>query len=289
MKSAVLKAIVKAVLYSDIFNYPLTRDELWKYLIVDDEKKISRKEFEEEIDQIASIEEAEGMYFCSHKTRLVGIRKKREKVSQGKFRIAQSVSRYLRFIPTIQFIGVSGGLAMSNADSKDDIDLFIICEKGTVWTTRLLTLVVLEVLGRRRKRNEKNVRDKICANMIIDEKSLDCSVLGRDLFVAHEIVQMKPLLNRNNMFEKFLTMNKWVLGMLPNGMDTEMLRYQNTKKKKKKSLTIFERFAKWLQLKSITRHQTTEVITDGILAFHPKDYRWSILKEYDKRVKRYEI
>ena len=36
--------IIKTLLYSDIFDFPLTKDELWFYLITS--QKVSKKEFE---------------------------------------------------------------------------------------------------------------------------------------------------------------------------------------------------------------------------------------------------
>src|SRR5260221_11194131 len=126
MKITSEHAILKTLTYGDIFDYPLTKEELWKYLISD--KPITRKAFEEEIEEprCRGFASATGFYFKKGRGKIVTLRKKREKISERKLEIARSVCNFLKLIPTIQFIGISGGLAMSNADAKDDIDLFII-------------------------------------------------------------------------------------------------------------------------------------------------------------------
>lgn len=50
---------------------------------------------------------------------------------------------------------------------------------------------------------------------------------------------------------------------------------------------IPELIAKHLQLWYMRRHQTTELISDGVLAFHPKDYTRDVLTAFEKRVNEY--
>src|SRR5690349_900789 len=127
--TAMERAILRTIIYSDIFNYPLTKEEIYKYLI--SEKPISKRSFDEELKKgtpLRGLAFMDGCYFKSNKKRLVNVRNRREKISQKKLLIVRSVCNILQFIPTISFIGISGGLAMENADEKDDIDLFIICK-----------------------------------------------------------------------------------------------------------------------------------------------------------------
>ena len=60
---------------------------------------------------------------------------------------------------------------MDNAGEKDDIDLFVITSKGTLWITRLLLVSLLIFMGQYRGRGKKESQ-KVCLNMLIDEVGL---------------------------------------------------------------------------------------------------------------------
>ena len=119
-------------------------------------------------------------------------------------------------IPTIKFIGISGGLALENATKDDDIDLFIIVKKGTLFTTRFWILALLEWKKLRRKRGDRYPANKVCVNLLVDESRLLWSAKKRDLYIAHEIAQIKPLFERDNSYQKFMDSNIWIRKFLPN-------------------------------------------------------------------------
>ena len=56
------KAILTTLLYSDIFSFPLTKDELWKFLI--SEKKISREEFEKALLSLKKLIVYHQNFYC---------------------------------------------------------------------------------------------------------------------------------------------------------------------------------------------------------------------------------
>jgi hypothetical protein len=109
---------------------------------------------------------------------------------------------------------------LGDADKEDDIDFFIITKKDTLFKTRLLVLLALQLLGLRRKRLEKNPADKICVNFLIDETKLSFSKDKRDIYTAHEILQIKPLFFRDNIYSRFLKANTWVYNFLPNAISS---------------------------------------------------------------------
>jgi len=50
-----------------------------------------------------------------------------------------------------------------------------------------------------------------------------------------------------------------------------------------------EALAYWLQTKYMKRRQTTEIVEQGRIRFHPHDCCRRILLEYAKRVKKYNL
>jgi len=107
-------------------------------------------------------------------------------------------------------------LAMENSNENDDIDLLIITSKSRLWLTRFLTVILLELVANRRHPADKEVKDKICLNMFLDEGHLEVPKKEQDLFSAHEVCQLKVLWDKNGIYQKFLKANLWSKKFLPN-------------------------------------------------------------------------
>lgn len=291
-------AISRTLIYSDIFDFPLTKEEIWRFLI---SANINRASFEKALTESppefppVKWEHEKGFYFLSGRREIVKERIKRKKESQKKITLAKKIIQKLSLIPTVLFIGISGGLALENADEKDDIDLFVIASKGNLWITRLLLVFLLKLMGQYRGRGKKESQ-KICLNMLIDEKALAFERDRRNVYTAHEIVQLKPIFDRNNTYNKFLFVNKWVEEFMPNAIYLIKNYESRIKNRQKKSLFIihyslfiFEQLAKTLQLLYMRKHRTNETVSNNVLAFHPFDYGKYVQREYNKRLKEYEI
>ncbi len=214
------QAILKTFIYADLFDFPLTRDEIWQRLIWKrGPKRLRKEDFDialERIEKEKRIEKDSGLYFLLGRTKIVRIRKKRGVEAIRKFKIAKKIAKILKVIPTIKFVGLTGSVAAKNAERIDDIDLFIISSSGWLWTTRFFTTLLLSILGVRRKPGEKKSQNKICLNMFLDEDHLDVFVKDKDLFLAYEIYQLKLLWQRGNIYQKFIRANLWVKDFLPN-------------------------------------------------------------------------
>lgn len=282
--------ILETLIYSDIFGYPLTFEEIHRFLISN--KKEEKKNIEKDLPLLKKIIVEENGFYCFlNKKAIIKKRIKREKISKGKIIFAKKIVSYISIIPTIYLIGISGALAMRNSDEKDDVDFFIITKKNTLWITRLLLLLLLQFLGVLRKRNDQNLKNRICLNMLIDETKISLPETKRDLYNAHEVVQMLPIFERNNTYVRFIEANSWISKFLANSINI------NQKEKKSSSISIFQHLniflsifewpAKKIQLLYMIRHKTKEIISDHLLAFHPLDYKDMILSLYKERVKKY--
>ena len=60
------------------------------------------------------------------------------------------------------------------------------------------------------------VSDKICLNLWLDETALSLPRNQRNLYTAHEVVQVKPILDRDYTYLKFIIANLWLKNYLPN-------------------------------------------------------------------------
>lgn len=300
----VSSALIRTLAYSDIFDFPLKEDDILKFFIG---KRIGSNALQNLLVRHRDFIAYRNGYYCFvGREQIISKRKKREKESIKKLQIARRIALYLSIIPTVRYIGLSGNVAMKNAEKDDDIDFFIITKSRTLWATRLFAIILLKLLGYHRRKFTLKVKNMVCMNMFLDEQKLSLSKKRQDLYSAHEIVQMVSLFDRDNMFWKFLVANEWVKKYLPNAygcMDGKKVICQTSRQTGKVAsyaqylfslflqfvlrFSVIEIVAKQLQLWYMLRHRTKEEITDTMLAFHPNDYRNKILAHYSRNTKRY--
>ncbi len=290
-KNPQAEAIITTIIYSDLFNFPLTKAELWKFLI--SERKINRRDFEIILQELKEkyITEKDGYFSLKKKEKIIERRKENQQEVENKLKIAVKAAYYLSYISSILFIGISGGLAMGDVDKADDIDFFVITKKNSIFKSRFLILCMLQMLNIRRKRQDLNPTDKICVNYMIDSKSLTFYDERRDLYTAHEILQIVPLYDKKDTFQKFVMSNEWVSNFFPNAKDVG----KKAKLEQKKSFiltfifyilntVLSEGLCRHLQMILINKHKKNEIVTNHVLAFNPNDYRVRTLRELRLRL-----
>lgn len=276
-------ATLATLAYADIFDYPLTRQELIHWMLMEPHVPAHAKE----------IESRKGYFFLKGRSKLVQIRRERKGWQKEKWDIAKRAARALSYIPTIQLVGVTGGLAMNNARKDDDIDLFLIVSDGTLWISRLKATILMDMVGLRRRPNDVTVTNKVCLNMFVTEHGMGVPGHERDCFSAHEVLQMQPLFIRGRTYRKFLGENQWVSAYVPVAWKKRKLQTGSNMNIVHIIciwiLRLYEWPGKVIQLWYMTRHRTHEVITDTTLRFHPRDARVWIKKKLSVRLRRYNI
>ncbi len=291
MENEIRQSIIKTVLYSDIFDYPLTSEQVWKFLL--SQKKIKRRDFKKVLDTIKMpIIEKNGWYFLRGREKILQKRTERKKESDRKLEIAKAVSKVLSAVPSVLLIAISGGVSVDNADKNDDIDFFIVTKANSLWQSRLMLILLLKIMGKHRSRKGRKVADKICLNMLMDEKNLSFSKDRQDLYTAHEILQLRPIFSRDKTYEKLISKNLWVKKYMPNAIEEINIKGARIKNRKqpviiKYLLLATEFLVKEIQLWYIKRHIGQETVTKGMLAFHPVDHKKEIMKSFEQKLKRY--
>jgi hypothetical protein len=282
-------AILKTLLYSNFFDYPLKKEELYNFLIG---KKLSKNEFAKALNNTSlPIDFSDGFYFLQGKQKLVNKRQQRELISLEKLRKAELIIKKLSLIPTIKLIGISGTLAVKNCVENDDIDIFVVVESGLAWTTRFLAVIMLIILGVYRNKNSKRYKDKICLNLILDEDRIFFE--NQDLFTAHEIVQLLPVFEKDKAYQKFISANSWVKEILPNWQVNQKPIFSRRQSYLDKLMMVIlkiiflEKTLKVLQLFYMRKDITREKLEDGFIGLHPFDYKEHILKDYNQAITKF--
>lgn len=279
------KAILKTINYADIFDSPLTIWEIHKWLIG---TKATLRQVEKALNKLVKqsrIRNKRDYFFLASRNRIVSMRLENKKKSKGYFIQAQIIASFFKLIPWVKLVGVSGGLAMENPGKDGDIDLFVIASKNRLWLSRLLMLIFLSLTTLRRSVSDdhKSAEGKFCLNMILEEDRLEQQ--RKDLFTAHEVLQMKLLWQRDNMYSKFLESNSWAFKFLPNWIGSRNVQHKmrNVKKCSEK-VNFIENLAKKFQLWYMSKPKGDERILDGAVYFHPHDYGLEVLSRFKSQL-----
>ncbi len=257
-----------SIVYHNIFEYPLSSGELIKWEV--SPKLIKPYHLPKDIGY------QKGFYFINGQEGLLLKRALRKRLSEKKQLIAKKSVRILSLIPWITGVFLTGSVAMGNAKEEGDIDLMIIVKSGRLWTSRLLSFLLLTASGfKMRRHGIVDQKDRLCMNMWLDESSLVWPEKERNIFSAHEIIQVKPLLNRRNVYERFLSENIWVKDYWPSSISIN--KRENTAIRVQAGR--IEKMLFNLQHKYMKDKITKEIVREDRAIFHPTDLWPEILRQ----------
>jgi hypothetical protein len=204
-----LHSIFHTLAYADIFDYPLTAPEVYRYLT-------SLKASPEEVTRLLADEtlfaQVNGYFALRGREQIVETRERRAKNSARLWRKAGRYGRMIASLPFVRMVAVTGSLAMNNTDEGKDVDYMIVTAPNHLWTCRALSLLVA--------RFAKLEGVNLCPNYLVTTNAL--ALKERSLYVAHELAQMIPL-SGMEIYGEILRQNDWIIDYLPNAlMEPEM-------------------------------------------------------------------
>lgn len=268
--------------YFALFSYPPTADELFLY----HKSKMTKKEFSRLLIQLRKtgrvIEQTEDVQRSVRKgqEKFFELYRRHRMYSQEKLNIVKTYIGFLTRFHHLQFVGLSGSVASMNARQGDDIDLFIITEQSRLWTGRMIAGILAFLMGIKRMRGSTIQKDTVCLNLFFDKKELQVPVEKQTEYVAHELLQLVPLVNKNNTYETFLNQNRWVLSIFPNAQSRFPEENGSPLRPAPRATgnlgTLIEWICKYLQQQYMKPAITKERITENQLWFFPHDYETRI-------------
>jgi len=195
--------ILRTTRYAEFFNFPLTPDEIFHWLITP--KFVPRGKILKSVK--TKISQSETKY-----------RNTLSKNSQRKLLLAKNLGQKLECLPGIRLVAVTGSVASQNAHLNDDIDLLFVTAPHLLWILRPIILSIITIYFRRRLPNENHssAADAFCPNMWLDTTSLLISKKNRSLYTAHELLQIVPVLDKKDTYKKLIYTNKWSSHYLAN-------------------------------------------------------------------------
>ena len=200
--AAVLQSVLHTLAYADVFDYPLTVSEVYRYLT-------STTGTMEEVTHALSDEtlfSQTGEYFTLRgREGIVETRKRRAQVAARLWRKAMRYGRIIASLPFVKMVAITGSLAMNNTDEGKDIDYMIVTAPSHLWTCRALSLLIARIA--------KLEGVSLCPNYLVTTNALELK--EQSLYVAHELAQMIPLSDMET-YNEVRKQNDWIDQYLPN-------------------------------------------------------------------------
>lgn len=300
------KSILATIAYYNIFDFPLTKEEIFEYLSAPSQPdlgfRFSQDEVAKRLKILADkeiIDYIDDFYVLPQREHLVPLRLKKWKIGTKKIKTAGRAAKILAAIPYIRAVYASGSLAMLNTDYESDLDVFVIVKGGRIWTARFLATLLMNILGMRRKPSHKVSPDRVCLNHYITDSSLGISHHG--VFAAHNYANMRPLyLVEESINENFKKENNWIFSYLTRWpADKKYLQRQNRFLRFWKKLfevlldtTLgdgLEEFVRSFQKKRIEKNPITKnphgriEYSDQCLEFHPYTIEPEVIAKFNEK------
>lgn len=244
MQGELEQSVLATLAYFDIFDYPLTANEisryLWQYPNTISPDGLS-KALNESVVRHA-LETLHGYFFLPGRGALIAIRERAVREVERKLAIAARACRKLRYLPFLQAVFVCNTVAAGRPDADSDIDVFVVIRRGRLWLTRLLATLLLSLCGLRR--HGKKITNRICLSFYITDTALNLSPIalsppperpessGRagisisspDIYLVYWLAQLVPIYDPNDTLKKIHEANRWAVPYAPHAFHPYTLR-----------------------------------------------------------------
>lgn len=210
------EAILRAIVFYDMFDCPLAAFEIWTYC----EVKCALSDVITVLNNLPVLDTKSGYYFLRGREAIVNTRLKNYNHASRKFKRALRVARLFKLIPWIRLIAIGNQMGANNLRDESDIDFFIITEPKRIWITRWFCAGIAKILKLRPQPDKK--RDTICLSFYISSERMDTSDLQLrdnlcpDVYFLHWLVNLTPIYSRDGAYHEFIAANSWIKDFFPN-------------------------------------------------------------------------
>lgn len=304
--SALETAVIKTIAFFDLFDRPLSAEELWRYCgarcgLDELRETVSNGLAEAKSSSFrAETGTLNGFYFLKGRDEIVILKNKQDELAKRKNKIALRAAKILRFVSGIKMIAICNNFSY-HKDS--DVDLFIIIKRGRLWLARFLVTVVLHIFKLRRH-GENHISDRICLSFYSSEEKMNIAEIAlkpSDPYLCYWLAILRPIYGYD-CYEIFFNANGWLKAILPNAAprrkeECEFIKDSRASLLMKKINGVWfnrrcgdflEKMAKKIQLKKMSnninsvanKNDTRVIISDTMLKFHEQDRREEYLDRW---------
>jgi hypothetical protein len=198
--------IIKTVAYFDVFKYPLTDEQIYRYLPRDEVTRQDASTMVKELVSAGVLQEYNNYYFLdSEDNIIVSKRTDDEHRAKRMMKAARLVSLLLKQFPFTRAVFVTGSLSKNVAAEDSDIDFMIVTAKDRLWICKTAMTLFRKIflLGSHKY---------FCTNYFVAEN--DVAVPDHNIYAALEVLTTRVMWNVPA-FWNFQQRNSWAREYLP--------------------------------------------------------------------------
>jgi len=199
-------SVLNTLMYFDVFNYPLTVNEIAENMAHPLPSGLSVTAFLQNLVAKQMVQTSGGFYYLPGAVNPVSHRADLNKRAAEYLPIAQKMTRRIAAFPFVEAVFITGSLSKNSMSADGDVDYFIIARPQRLWLCRMLMTIYKKVFL-------LNSRRFFCVNYYIDSNNL--AVPDHNIFTATEIMFAIPAYNQP-LCNRFFEANQWAQGFYPN-------------------------------------------------------------------------
>jgi hypothetical protein len=198
-------SILKVVAYFDLFNYPVSTEDILFFLDTETEENALRNEIEMLLYE-GCLYRTGRFFSLRNDPTLAEKRTWGQRHAEELIPIAEKGARLLFQFPFVSGVCISGSLSKRCADEHADIDYFIITRAGRLWIARTIMHLFKKLTYLRGRQH------RYCMNYYVDEDALE--IKEKNIFTATELITLIPA-SGNGSLTKFFRANDWTTYYYP--------------------------------------------------------------------------
>ena len=197
--------ILKTLGYFDLFQYPLTKEEIYLFHA----EPVLHSTIDTALETLVndrSVFLLDEFYAVQNDISLAQRRRKGNLLAVEQMKRAGKVAKLLSKFPFTSGIAVSGSLSKNFANEETDIDFFIVTDANRLWIARTFMHLYKKFTFLTGHQNW------FCMNYYVDEAGLEIN--EKNIFTAMEIVTLLPMQGKGSL-NNFMAGNSWVKKYFP--------------------------------------------------------------------------
>jgi predicted nucleotidyltransferase len=203
--------VLRTFAYFDVFSYPLSQHQVYSFL---PHNSVTLQHLEKTLQclvEFGLLKFEDGYYFFSDRTpEIVKSRLENEHRASTMLKRARWISLFLKQIPFVRAVFITGSLSKNVASASSDVDFMIVTAPNRLWIPKMILTAVRRMLL-------FNSIKYFCFNLFVTENGLLFS--EKNIFNAVEIATTRVIWNETA-YRRFQSVNSWIQLYLPNWGDT---------------------------------------------------------------------
>lgn len=209
------RSIVQTVAYFDLFDFPLTYPELYRYLW-QPPHTTTLSAVMVAARQLPQLIEHSGFVMFKGRETLAETRQQRYVTSELKFNKRRRLLWLFSLLPGVQAIYLVNTMAYQNVRVTSDLDLLMIAQPKKIWAVRFYTTLLAKLLGVRPRPG--HTKDALCLSFFATPNGItqlpELRRNDEDALEGYWLAQALPIYDPNHTAEQMVD-SQWLKTVLP--------------------------------------------------------------------------